>query len=50
MRALKYLLTDAVKHKSIVHQLDFIGSLLQAKGKNRVFVKLHSIYADYLPE
>ena len=25
MRALKYFLADATKHKEIVHQLDFIG-------------------------
>ena len=33
-----------------MHQLDFVGALLQAKGKNRVFVKLDSRYADYFPE
>ena len=37
MRTLKYFLADATKHKAIVHQLDFIGALLQAKVKNRVF-------------
>ena len=42
MRNLKYLLADATKHKAIVHQLDFIGSFLQEKVKNRVFVKLDS--------
>ena len=50
MRNLKYLLADDVKHNSILHQLDFIGSFLQGKVKNRVFLKLHSIYADYFPE
>ena len=38
MRTLKYLLADATKHKSRVHQLDFIGAFLQAKVKNRVFL------------
>ena len=38
MRTLKYFLADAVKHKSRVHQLDFIGEFLQAKVKNRVFL------------
>ena len=33
-----------------MHQLDFVGALLQAKFKNRVFVKLDSIYADYFPK
>ena len=33
-----------------MHQLDFIESLLQAKVKNRVFVKSDSRYADYFPE
>ena len=33
-----------------MHQLDFIGELLQAKFKNRVFVKLGSRYTDYFPE
>ena len=31
-------------------QLDFIGAFLQAKVKNRVYVKLDSRYADYFPE
>ena len=50
MRTLKYFLADAAKHKSRVHQLYFIGASLQAKVKNRVFVKLDSIYADCFPE
>ena len=50
MRTLKYLLADATKHKAIVHQLDFIGAFLQAKLKNRVFVKLDIRYTDYYPE
>ena len=40
MRTLKYFLEDAAKHKAIVRQLDFIGAFLQAKVKNRVFVRL----------
>ena len=47
MRTLKYFLADAEKYKSRVHQLDFIGAFLQAKFKNRVFVKLDMRYADY---
>ena len=50
MRTLKYFLEDAVKHKSIVHQLYFIGAFLQAKVNNWLFVKLDGIYADYFPE
>ena len=50
MRTLKYFLADAAKHKAIVHQLDLIGALLQAKVKNRVFVKLDIRYTDYFPE
>ena len=50
MMTLKYFLADAAKHKSRLHQLDFIGAFLQAKVKNRVFVKLESRYADYFPE
>ena len=50
MRNLKYFLADAAKHKSIVHQLDFIGTFLQAKVKNRVFVKLDMRYTYYFPE
>ena len=38
MRTLNYFLTDAAKHKARVHQLDFIGSFLQAKVKNRVLL------------
>ena len=50
MRTLKYVLAYVVNHKVRVHQLYFIGVLLQAKVKNRVFVKLDSRYADYFPE
>ena len=49
MRTLKYFLADSAKHKSIVHQLYFIGEFLQAKVKNRGFVKLDMRYADYFP-
>ena len=37
MSTLKYILADAAKHKTIVHQLDFIGAFFQAKVKNIVF-------------
>ena len=49
MRTLRYLLADAAKHKARVHQLDFIGSFLQVKVKNGLFVKLDSRYVDYFP-
>ena len=50
VRNLKYFLADAAKHKARVHQLYFIGAFLQAKVKNRVFVKLDMRYAYYFPE
>ena len=50
MRTLNYFKEDYVKHKAILHQLDFIGALLQEKFKNRVFVKLDSRYANYFIE
>ena len=50
MRNLQYFLAYASKHKARVHKLDFIGAFLQAKVKNRVFVKLDIRYTDYLPE
>ena len=50
MRTLNYFSADASKHKSRVHQLDFIGAILKAKVKNRVFVKLDIRYTDYFPE
>ena len=50
MRTLKYFLAESAKHKTRVHQLDFIGEFLQAKVKNRVFVKLYMRYAAYFPE
>ena len=49
MRNLKYFLSDAAKHKARVHQLNFIGAFLQAKVKNRVFVKLEMRYEEYFP-
>ena len=33
-----------------MHQLDFIGALLQEIFKNRAFLKLDSIYAECFPE
>ena len=50
MRTLKYFLSDSVKHRSRVHQLAFIGELLQAKVKNRVFVKLDISHKDHSPD
>ena len=50
MRTLKYFLEYATKHKARVHQLYFIGALLQAKVKNIVFVKLGIRYTDYFTE
>ena len=50
MRTWKYLLADAYKNKARVHQLDFIGSFLQEKVKNKVFVKFDNIHEDYFPE
>ena len=49
MRTLNYFLADASKHKSRVHQLDFIGAFLKANVKHRVFVKLDSRYGEYFP-
>ena len=49
MRTLKYFLSDAVKDKEILHQLDFIGAFLKAIDKNRIIVKLDSRYTDYFP-
>ena len=46
----KFFLADDVKHNRRVHQLDFIGTFLQAIVKNRIFVYLGSRYIDYLPE
>ena len=46
MMTLKHFLADAVEQKSRVHQLDFIGALLQSKVKNRIFLKLDSRYAE----
>ena len=46
MRTLKYFLADATKHKAKFHQLYLIGAFLQAKVKNRVFVKLDIKYTD----
>ena len=50
MRTLKYFLADAIKQNASIHQLDFIGAFLQAKVKNRVFVKLDSRYTYDFPE
>ena len=47
---LDFLLADDVKHKLIVHQLDFIGAFLQKKSRNWIFLKLDSRYGDYFPE
>ena len=49
MRTLKYFLTYATKQKERVHRLYLIGSFLQEKVKNIVFVKLYIRYEDYFP-
>ena len=36
IRPLKYFLADDAKNKSGVHQLDFIGTFIQANFKHRV--------------
>ena len=46
-RNMRYFLEDDSKHKARVHQLDLIGSFLQANVKHRVFVKLDSRYGEY---
>ena len=46
MSNLIYFFADTAKHRARIHQLDFIGEFLQAKGKNREFVKSDSRYAD----
>ena len=50
MGTLKYSLVYSIKHKARVHQLYFIGELLQKKIRNRVSVRLDSRYTDYFPE
>ena len=50
MRTLKYFLADETKNKARVHQFNFVGAFLQAKLKNRVFVKLDIRYTDSFPE
>ena len=50
MRTLKYFLANVAKHKARVHQIFFIGAFLQAKVKNRVFVKFDIRYTEYFPE
>ena len=50
IRTLNDFLADSAKHKARFHQLDFIGEFLQAKVKNRFFVKLDIMYTDYFPE
>ena len=50
MRKITCFFADAVKHNARVNQFDFIGAFLQAKVKNRVFVKLDIIYEDHFPE
>ena len=49
MRTLKYLLANNTKHKAMVHQLDFIGELIQDNVKHRVIVKSDRRYGDYFP-
>ena len=49
MRTLNYFLTYSSKHKSRVHQLDFIGEFIQTNVKYRFFVKLDIRYGEYLP-
>ena len=50
MRNLGYLLAYAAKHKTRVHQFDFIGVFIQANFKHKVFVKLENRYGEYFPD
>ena len=50
MRTLKYFLVYVAKNKARVHHLYFIGAFLQAKVKNKFFVKLDIRYTDYFLE
>ena len=50
MRNFKYFLVYAAKHRARGHYLEFIGAFLQAKLKNRVFVKLYIRYINYFAE
>ena len=47
MKSLKHFFSDTVNHKERLHQLDFIEEFFLAKVKNRVFVNLDSLYAEY---
>ena len=47
---LKYSLLDDSKHKTRVHQLDFIGAFLQSNVKHRCFLNLGRRYGEYFPE
>ena len=49
-RMLKLFLAHAASKKARVYQGDVIGAFLQAKMRSRVFVKLHKIYGELLPE
>ena len=40
IRPLNYFLADDAKNKSVVHQLDFIETFIQANVKHRVFMNL----------
>ena len=46
MTTLRDFLADETKHNTRVQKLELVGTFLQAKVKNRVFVKLDSRYAD----
>ena len=43
-------MANPIRQRSRLHQLHLIGTFLQAKVNNRVFVKLESRYADYFFE
>ena len=47
IRTLKDFLEYVAKHKSWLHQLDFIGAFVQANVKNGYFVKFDSRYGEY---
>ena len=42
--SMKYFLADATNHKARLHQLDFIGSFIQATVKHIYFLKFDSRY------
>ena len=48
-RLLRCFIADAISHKAIIYQLDFIQAFIQSEMKKRMFAILDKEYEQFCP-